>query len=217
MKTNLSVIVADDHPMVLHGIVDVLKSSGDIDVIGAFHDGVSALDATRKLTPEIAVLDLAMPGLNGLDVLGAMAAEKLSTKVVFLTASIADDQIAKAMARGAKAILLKDAAPDDLVRCVHSVAQGGTWFPAELVDPALEREDARRTQSKTFAQLLTARERELLNLVAGGMPNKSIARRLDLSVGTVKNHLHNIYEKLGVPNRTALTAYIHDHKNQLYL
>jgi DNA-binding NarL/FixJ family response regulator len=217
MKTpSLSVVVADDHPVVLHGIVDVLKSCTNIDVVGACYDGLSVLDATRKFSPDIAVLDIAMPGLNGLDVLATMAAEKLDTKVVFLTASITDEQIVSALAGGAKAILLKDAAPDDLLRCVHSVARGENWFPEELVNLALEREKS-RMQSKDFGHILTARERQILVLVAEGLPNKSVASRLGLSVGTVKIHLHNIYEKLGVPNRTTLTAFVYDHRNELSL
>src|SRR5438045_6362760 len=105
-KSRISVIVAEDHPVVLRGIVDVLKS-GNMDVDGAFGDGVAAMDAIRKLAPDVAVLDLAMPGLNGLDILATMAAEKCETKPVLLTASIADGQILTALERSVKTILFK--------------------------------------------------------------------------------------------------------------
>jgi len=213
--SRLNIVVADDHPVVLRGVVDVLKSCIDMNVVGAFGDGVSAIDAIRKLNPDIAVLDLAMPGLNGLDVLAAVAVEKRQTKVVLLTASIADGQILTALERGASAILLKDAAADDLVRCVQAVAEGRKWFPADLVDAAIERETGRRVRSEQIGQTLTPREREIMLLVAEGLSNKGVARRLDVSEGTVKIHLHNIYQKMEVPNRTTLTVFALAHAAEL--
>jgi DNA-binding NarL/FixJ family response regulator len=213
-KPRISVIVADDHPVVLRGIVDVLKS-GNMDVVGAFDDGVAAMDAIRKLAPDVAVLDLAMPGLNGLEILATMAAEKCDTKTVLLTASIADGQILTALERGVKAILLKDTAPDHLVTSVRAVSEGGKWFPADMIDAALERETGRVVRSEHINRTLTAREREIMLLVAQGLSNKRVAKRLAVSEGTVKIHLHNMYQKIGVPNRTALTVFALAHAAEL--
>jgi DNA-binding NarL/FixJ family response regulator len=213
-KPHSSVVVADDHPIVLRGIVELLRSTEDMDVIGTFHNGRSALDGIRKHDPDLAVLDISMPDLSGLDVLDAIAGEKRLTKVVFLTASITDGQVLTAFARGAKAILLKDTVPDDLVRCVRTVAEGSKWFPADLVDAALQRATGRRFRSGEIVQTLTAREREIMCLVAEGLANKEVAWRLGVSEGTVKIHLHNIYRKVGVQNRTALSVFAFAHAGE---
>ena len=178
-------------------------------------DGLSAMDAIRKLAPDVAVIDIAMPSFPGLEILASIAAEESKTKVVFLTASIADDQILASVTQGAKAIMFKDSAPEDLIDCVRTVAEGGTWFPPDLIDAALERESGRRVRIERIRKNLTVREREIMRLVAEGLSNKQVARRLALSEGTVKIHLHNIYQKVGVANRTALTAFTLAHATEL--
>jgi two-component system nitrate/nitrite response regulator NarL len=214
-QSRLSVVVADDHPVVLRGLVDVLQSSGGMKVIAACADGVSAMDAIRKLAPDVAVIDIAMPNFPGLAILARIAAEEIKTKVVFLTASIADHQILASVTQGAKAIMFKDSAPEDLSDCVRTVAEGGTWFPPDLIDAALERESGRRVRTERIRKNLTVRELEIMRLVAEGLSNKQVARRLALSEGTVKIHLHNIYQKIGVANRTALTAFTLAHATEL--
>lgn len=201
-----SVLVADDHPVVLQGVKAMLGSLPDVEIVAACSDGASAAECIRALSPDLAVLDIAMPKLNGLDVLSTIVADGRSTKVIFLTATAADDQLLAAVARGAKGIMLKDTVPDDLLKCVREVINGGQWLPPELVDAALEREIGRRLQTERMTQILTDREREVMRHVAEGLSNKEVGKRLGLSEGTVKIHLHNIYEKVGVPNRTALTA-----------
>ena len=198
----ISIVVADDHPVVLKGVVDVLQSCEGMKVLAACGDGISALDAIRRLKPDIAVLDLAMPGANGLQTLEMMEAEKLKTKVVFLTGSIGGQQVARALSHGASAILLKDSALEELVLCVKAVSDGQKWISPDLMD--CEREF--RTRTQTMQYVLTARERGIMRLVAQGLSNKTVARQLDLSEGTVKMHLHNIYQKTGVSNRTELTV-----------
>jgi two-component system nitrate/nitrite response regulator NarL len=214
-RSRVSIVVADDHPVVLRGLIDVLRSCPQLDVVAACSDGNSAMDAIRKLAPDVAVLDIAMPGLNGIDVLTSIAANKSETKVAFLTASIADDQILAAIARGAKAIMLKDTAPENLTDCVQAVAAGEKWFPSDLIDAAIERETGRRLRGERIGQMLTTRERAIILLVAEGLPNKVVARRLAISEGTVKIHLHNIYQKIGVANRTALTVFALAHATEI--
>jgi DNA-binding NarL/FixJ family response regulator len=211
----ISIVLADDHPVVLHGVAGILRAQPDMNVLAACSDGSAAAQAIRQLVPDVAVLDLAMPGLNGLDVLSSVVNEGGKTKVVFLTAVATDDQILAAIANGAKGIVLKDAAPDSLVDCVRSVATGKQWFPTDLVEAALRHDGGRRADPSPFLHKLTAREQQIVLLVAEGLSNKDIARRIDVTEGTIKIHLHNIYDKLEIPNRTSLTALAIAYQHQL--
>jgi two-component system nitrate/nitrite response regulator NarL len=197
---SISIVVTDDHPAVLHGVVDVLESNSDMTVVAACTNGTVALREIRELAPTVAVVDILMPGLSGLDLVASISAERCPTNVVVLTATASEEQLLTAIAGGAKGIVLKDAALPELVQCVRRVAAGGQWLPSYLINAALAR-GARRAPEP-----LTNRERQIVEMVAGGLSNKEIGRRLDLSEGTVKVHLHNVYQKLRVNNRTALAA-----------
>ncbi len=212
----ISIVLADDHPVVLQGMASILRSQPDINVVALCEDGIAAAKAIRLFVPDIAVLDISMPGLNGLDVLSGITSDGLATKVIFLSATATDGQILTAIiTRGAKGIMLKDIAPESLANCVRQVAKGRQWFPADVVDAAMEREMGRRVQSKQLVQTLTPRERQVVVSLCEGKSNKMIARQLNLTEGTVKVHLSNIYNKLGVANRTALTALTIVHRDQL--
>lgn len=212
---NVRVLLADDHPVVLQGISSILRAEGDIEVVAAVHDGVSALEAIRELRPEIAVLDLSMPGMTGVEVLSAVSTERLDTKIIILTAAAGDSHVLTAVANGVRGIMLKDAAPDELAQCIWHIVEGGQWLPQDLVGEAIARETGRRTEADRLGLNLTVREREVMLLVAEGLSNKEVARRLKLSEGTVKIHLHNIYQKVGVTNRTSLAALALAHKDHL--
>ncbi len=211
----ISIVLADDHPVVLQGMASILRAQSDINVVALCEDGIAAAKAIRQFVPDIAVLDISMPGLNGLDVLSSITSDGLATKVIFLSATATDGQILTAITRGAKGIMLKDIAPESLANCVRQVAKGRQWFPADVVDAAMEREMGRRVQSKQLVQTLTPRERQVVVSLCEGNSNKMIARQLNLTEGTVKVHLSNIYNKLGVANRTALTALTIVHRDQL--
>ena len=214
-RRSISIVVADDHPVVLRGLADVLRSNSDMKVVAICSDGATALEAIRKRSPNVAVLDVLMPGLNGLDVLARIKADGLATKVVILTATASDAQLLRAIAGGVQGIVLKEEALTELVQCVRTVAEDRPWFPSDLVNAALERETGRRAASQRLTQLLTTREREVILLVAEGLSNKAVGRRLELSEGTVKIHLHNIYQKLHVNNRTTLAALAITHRDEL--
>jgi DNA-binding NarL/FixJ family response regulator len=202
----ISVVLADDHPAILLGVAELLRSKRDIKVAATCSNGTAAMEAIRQLAPTVAVLDFFMPGLNGLEVLANLSAERSVTSAVFLTATATDKQLLTAVSRGAKGIVLKETALDELVECIRVVAGGREWLPPSLIDAAFEREAARQAVSTHLAQSLTCRERQIVLLVAEGLSNKEMCRRLGLSEGTVKIHLHNIYEKVGINNRTALAA-----------
>jgi DNA-binding NarL/FixJ family response regulator len=201
-----SVLLADDHPLILNALADLIAAHRDFQVIASVTTGPEALDTLRGRMPAIAVLDVNMPGLSGIEVLQAVTREKVTTKVVFLTAVLSDRETVEAIAAGAAGIVLKQSAPETLIDCMRTVAKGAKWLPAELVNPALRREAERREERQLLEEALTQREIQIVGLAATGMPNKTIARQLNLSEGTVKLHLHNIYSKLGVSNRTQLTA-----------
>jgi two-component system nitrate/nitrite response regulator NarL len=208
-------VIADDHPIVLEGIAKVLEAESDFDLCAKCSSGTHALRAVREYRPQVAVLDIVMPDLSGLDALTQITAEGLDTKVVFLTAHATDAHILALIENGAKALLLKDTAIGELASCIRKVAAGGHHFPNDLVDAAIERETGRRSVSEQFERVLSVREREVVLLVAEGLPNKEIARRLNLSEGTVRIHVHNIYQKTGIGSRAALTALMLAHGDLL--
>jgi two-component system, NarL family, nitrate/nitrite response regulator NarL len=203
---SISVALADDHPAILLGVAELLRSHSDIEVVAACINGRTVMQAIRQMAPTVAVLDFFMPGLNGLEVLAIMSAERSATRAVFLTATATNKQLLNAVSGGAKGIVLKEMALDELVQCIRVVAAGREWLPQSLIDAALEREATRQSVSKHLVKSLTCRERQVVLLVAEGLSNKEMCRRLGLSEGTVKIHLHNVYEKVGVNNRTALAA-----------
>ncbi|WP_026617451.1 response regulator [Ensifer aridi] len=198
-----SVILADDHPLLLGGLQQSLLATPDINVVGVAANGEDALALIHHLKPDIAVLDVAMPQMSGLDVLRASKDQRLRLKVILLTATISGAQIADAISRGAWGILLKEYAPEALLDCLRHVASGEKWLPAELVAKASE---APPVAALNKIELLTAREREIAALICGGLSNRTIAQKLGASEGTIGIHLHNIYRKLEITNRTALAA-----------
>ena len=199
----MRVLLADDHPIVLSGLEALLGRRSGLQLVGLARNGADALNDVQRLQPDIAVLDINMPKLTGLQVLDLIEAEGLSTRVILLTASATDAQIMGAVSKGVWGIMLKDNAAETLIECIEKVSSGERWLPPELVGPAFERQDSRPNSSSAF-ESLTRREQEIAMLVADGLSNKHIARRFNISEGTVKIHLHNAYRKLGVSNRTSL-------------
>jgi DNA-binding NarL/FixJ family response regulator len=211
----LTVVLADDHPLVLSGLRSLIDSNSTLRVVAACADGEVALRAIREHDPAIAVLDLNMPNRDGLSVLGAVAAEQRDTRVVMLAAAIGDGDLYLAVERGVYGIVLKDAAPDTLMDCLRNVAAGRRWLPAGLVDAGVAREEARRGRAEAIQARLTARERQIALKVGDGRSNKDIARDLNLSEGTVKIHLHHIFQKLGVTTRADLDDMISRYRDRL--
>jgi DNA-binding NarL/FixJ family response regulator len=197
-----TVLIADDHPIVLRGLSGLIGNHGDFAVFGRVSNGEDALETIRNHRPDVAVLDVYMPKLGGIGVLAAVRKASLPTRIVLLTASFEDDHLLEAIELGADGILLKEAAPEELLDCLARVAAGGRWIAAGLAERG---EDEAAAPAAATAPL-TVREAELARLVVSGLTNKTIADRLDLTEGTVKSHLHNIYSKLRIANRTALAA-----------
>lgn len=204
---NLRILIADDHPLVLRGLSDLIGTEPDMQVVFSCADGLAASDYVRSHSPDIAVLDHNMPGRTGLEILRWIKEGGLPTRVLLLTADLADADVAAALALGGEGILTKTTAPDMLVRCLRELAAGRRWIPDEMREAA-EREAWRQHQAARILEPLTDREREIVTLASGELSNKEIARLLEVAEGTVKIHLNNIYTKLGVNNRASLLRII---------
>lgn len=198
-----TVVVADDHPLYREAVVRAVRGRPDFDLVGEAADGREALDLIRARLPLVAVLDVEMPGLRGLEVAEAVTRDALPTRVVLLTAHLESQTIYQAVAGGAAAYLSKATPGARICDAIAAVARGETVLPAE-VHAGLAAEIRLRAEDGRPA--LTTREREVLGLIAEGCSAPAAAARLHLSTATVKTHLKTLYEKLGVNDRAAAVA-----------
>jgi DNA-binding NarL/FixJ family response regulator len=202
----IRLVLADDHPIVLDGLEQLFRLSRDFAVVARCRDGEETLRAVRLHRPDVLVLDIRMPRGDGLQVLRSLQEEDLPTRVVLLTADLEEAQLLEALRLGAEGIVLKEMAPRLLVDAVREVHAGGRWVDKGSANRALEKLLRRQQEESREAEPpLTPREREIVRMVARGLRNRTIAEQLAITEGTVKIHLHNIYEKLGVNGRGELT------------
>jgi two-component system, NarL family, nitrate/nitrite response regulator NarL len=201
-----SVVIADSHPVVLQGLTNVLRVENGFKVVASCTDGRNCIDAIRSLAPDIAVLELSLPGLTGLEILAIANAERLSTRLVFFTASTEDRELIELSAAGAHGVIPKDAALEILLKSLRQVAEGRRLLPLPLSEQAAPREQTESATTENVLTVLTERERQIMGLVSEGLSNKEIGRRLNIVDGTIKVHLHNIFQKLEISNRTVLAA-----------
>jgi DNA-binding NarL/FixJ family response regulator len=203
----IRLILADDHPIVLDGLVQLFRVEPDFEVVARCRDGEEALREVRAHRPDVLVLDVRMPRLDGLEVLRMVRQEELGTRVVLLTAAVEEEQLVEALRLGVGGVVLKEMAPHLLLEAVREVHGGGSWLDkgsvSRIVTKLLHQDEGR----KEAAQLLTPRELEIVRMVARGLRNRAIAEQLLISEGTVKIHLHNIYQKLAVDGRLELAVY----------
>ena len=197
----MNVLIADRCPVVVHGLKKVLGAQHNFKLVACCSDGLSCAEAIRSLRPDIAILDISMPGLTGLEILSIVKSEGFSTRVVFFSASVEDSELVKSAAGGAYGVILKDAALEFLVKSLQQVADGQRLFPLPSFDQV-----SREQSAVNALTVLTGREHQIMCLVSEGLSNKEIGRRLNICDGTIKVHLHHIYEKLEISNRTALAA-----------
>jgi len=201
------VIVADDHPIVLDGLAQLLAGDPEFEVVALCKDGEDALNAIRREKPEIAVLDVRMPGVTGLAILRAVVEERIPTRVILLTAEISDDDVVEAVRLGVAGMVLKETASRQMLQVLSKVAAGETLLDQKVVRRAVDKLLRARAGVMQAERVLTNREIEIVRLVATGLRNKQIADQLSITEGTVKIHLHTIFEKLGVSSRVELSNY----------
>jgi DNA-binding NarL/FixJ family response regulator len=195
----IRVLIAEDHPLVRRGLSDLLGAAEQVELVGAIEDGSLAAAAVTELEPDIVLMDLSMPGLDGIEATRAVLAVRPKTKVIILTSFSENARIVSALDAGAVGYLLKDADPEDIVKALSDATAGGVPLSPKAARALLPG----RSTGGVGTDALTAREREVLSLVAVGQPNKSIARRLTISEKTVKAHLTRVFTVLGVSDRTS--------------
>ena len=206
---SIRIVLADDHPVVRRGLSQFFADVDDFDVVAECGDGQAALDAVRQHAPDVLIVDLRMPVIGGLEVLRRLRKEAGSPAVILLAGNISDDEVVEGMRLGAKGVVLKEMAPSLLVRCIRKVAAGGVWLEKEAIGRALEKL-LQNEEVGRFRVALTPREIEIVRMVAQGIGNREVGERLFISEGTVKTHLHTIYEKLGLKGRVQLVAYVRE-------
>jgi two-component system, NarL family, nitrate/nitrite response regulator NarL len=205
MATTL--ILADDHPIILEGLEQLFRRDKEFHVLATCSNGNDAIDAIRRLKPDIVVLDVRMPHGDGLSVLKTIHDERLTSRVILLTASMEDDEVLDAMEQGVWGLVLKESAAVSLVDSVRKVSRGERALDQTLIVRALDRALERKNGLRHATEVLSRREVEIVKMVAAGLRNKEIASKLFIGEGTVKTHLHAIYKKLGVHGRVELTLY----------
>jgi DNA-binding NarL/FixJ family response regulator len=202
----ISVVIADRHPVVLLGLTNLLGPENGFKVVASCSDGTSCLEAIRNLLPDIAIFDISMPGLTGLEILAVANSESLPTRLVFFTASIEDRELVESAAEGAYGVIPKDVAPDILVQSLRQVAEGQRLLPLPSSGQTETQARGSIAIAESVLTVLTDRERQIMGLVSEGLSNKEIGRRLNIADGTIKVHLHHIFQKLEISNRTVLAA-----------
>src|SRR5436189_495061 len=193
----IRVLVAEDHTVVRDGLVAIIKQEADMDVVAETGDGQQAAELWKKHRPDITLMDLRMPGLDGVNAIYQIRAAEPNARIIVLTTYDGDEDIYRGMRAGAKSYLLKDVRREDLFQCIREVHAGGSFLPASVAAKLAERMPAEE---------LTPREVEVLRLLAEGKPNKLIGTTLSVTEVTVKSHVQSVFRKLNVLSRTEAIA-----------
>jgi two-component system, NarL family, nitrate/nitrite response regulator NarL len=204
---SIRLVLADDHPIVLDGLETLFRLEPDFEVAARCVNGEETVVAVRRHRPDVLVLDIHMPRKDGLAVLRDLQHDKLPTKVVLLAAVLEEEEVLEAMRLGVRGMVLKELAPQMVVQCVRKVHAGEQWLEMHAVSRVVDSLLRREAGEREAANVLTPREIEMVGMVARGLRNKEMSKRLAISEGTVKIHLHHIYRKLKVENRVELILY----------
>jgi DNA-binding NarL/FixJ family response regulator len=203
----IRLILADDHPLILDALDTLFMLEEDIEVVERCLNGIDTMKKVREHRPDILILDIRMPGKDGLQVAWEIKTEKLPTKVVLLTAELDEDQLRDAIRMGVQGIILKEMASKLLLQAIRKVNAGEQWIERRMERQLLEKTLRREAGTREVSSVLTTREIDIVKMVAHGLRNKEVAQKLSISEGTVKVHLHNIFEKLKLDGRLALLRY----------
>lgn len=212
-KTPVRILIADDHAIFRDGLRKLFDGTDEVAIVGEASNGNECVKMLAKLKPDILLLDLRMPEKDGLGVLEEINFDSVTTRVIVLTAAEDDRDVVRAMRLGARGVVLKQSASDLLLKSIKKVHDGEIWLDnrmtAEVID-AFKR--SAETGQRRDKPLLSDREKEIVQLVAQGFRNREIGEKLFISEQTVKNHLHNIFDKLGVSDRLELALYAIHHR-----
>jgi len=203
-------VLADDHPLILDGLERLFASQPGFEVLARCEGGAEALAVAARLLPDVLLLDLHMPDLDGINVTRALREQGVPTRVVILAGSVNEREAVELLRLGVAGVVLKDMATKLLLQAVQKVAAGDVWLERRSYSQALEHLLRREAGAQRLAGRLSARELQVVRLCAQGVSNAEIAKRLSLTEGTVKSHLHKAYAKLGLHGRADLTRFAHE-------
>ncbi len=197
----IKILIVDDHPVVREGICSMLKREPDFKIVGEATNGLEAIERVRELSPDVVLMDLRMPEMDGVEAISKIKEERPEVKFIILTTFSDDEYIFKGIAAGARAYLLKDAPREELFKAIRAVSRGESLIQPVVASRLLDRlaELSKKTPS---AEMLSERELEVLRLMASGVSNKDIADQLSITQSTVKTHITSIFQKLNVTTRT---------------
>jgi len=202
----VNVMITDDHSMIREGLKQLLELEGDFKVIAEAADGVECISKLEEVTPDVLLLDINMPNMNGLEVLQKMKEKRIKVKVLVLTIHSEVEYLLKAVDIGVNGYLLKDSESAELKKAINAVANGENYIQPSLI-PVLNAKMIDRDKDIVKIESLTKRELEVLKNLSYGMYNKEIAEKLDISERTVKNHISNIFKKIEVTDRTQAAVF----------
>jgi DNA-binding NarL/FixJ family response regulator len=214
MDQQTRILIADDHPIFRSGLRQVIDVDESMSVIAEAEDGASALKLIREHKPDIAVLDINMPGVSGFDVVASMRKENLSCEVVLLTMYNEEAMFTKALSLGVRGYVLKDSATSDILNCLYAIRKGENYTSAELTKYLFKRASGQSTPVEGLDSL-TPTERRVLTLIAEYLTSKEIADKLGVSVRTIENHRNNICAKVGIHGSHALIKFALQHQGEL--
>jgi DNA-binding NarL/FixJ family response regulator len=203
----IRITLTDDHPLVLAGMKALLQAVEDIEIVGEATDGQTALDIIRQVTPDIAILDISLPGISGLEVARTVAAQLPQVRLLALTVHEDHAYVQPMLQAGARGYLLKRSAADELERAVRAIASGGLYLDPAIAEKALPTSAGAHPSAGTTASELTPRESEVLRFIAQGFSNKEIANQLSISIKTVETYKARAVEKLGLFTRADIVRY----------
>jgi NarL family two-component system response regulator LiaR len=203
----ISVLIVDDHPIVRQGLRTLLTLQDDITVVGEAVDGKMGVELAARLKPDVVLMDLVMPELDGISATRQISDLQQSTKVIALTSFVEDDKVIPAIQAGAVSFLLKDVSPTDLMEAIRAAYNGEARLHPDVVRKLMKQVVSQPATTQPRVPELTERESEVLTLVAQGLSNREIASKLVISEKTVKSHISNLLSKLGQEDRTKLAVY----------
>ena len=211
MTSEINVLIVDDHGIVRQGLRKYLDLHENITIVGEAENGFDALEKVNQFTPDIVLMDLVMPEMDGIEATQKIIAAYPGIKVIVLTSFTEDDKVFSAIKAGAVGYLLKDVSPPDLAKAIQAVHSGETHLHSDITKKLMNQFVNPKSEAETTLEDLTPREMEVLQLVAQGLSNKELAKELTISEKTVKTHLSSIYGKLNLSDRTQAAIYALKH------
>ena len=205
MTESIRIVIADDHPIVRQGLATVLGQEEDLEVVGQAENGLEAVAQARELHPDIILMDLQMPEMDGVEAIQKIKMENSDIGIIILTTFDTDDYIFRGIEAGARGYLLKDSPPEEVIKAIHTVHKGESMIQPRVASRLLDR-FSQLSHAPVPEEVLSSREMQVLQLIATGAPNKEIANELLIGESTVKTHIIHILNKLGVKGRTEAVA-----------